>query len=78
MIAFKSISQLEKTAESCLLSVCDTTSKLKICIICKYSVTKTYTLPFIESDSLMVKINLFEIEFLQIHVEYMADIIERA
>lgn len=53
MIAFKSISQLEKTAESCLLSVCDTTSKLKICIICKYSVTKTYTLPFIESDSLM-------------------------
>ena len=54
MIAFKSISQLEKTVESCLITACSEDCKLRIELKCKYNVTKTYTLPFIESDSLMV------------------------
>jgi len=53
MIAFKSIGQLEKTAESCLIAVCHQLNNLKIRIICKYNVTKTYTIPFIESESLL-------------------------
>ena len=54
MIAFKSITQLEKTAESCVITVCNQTCKLKVRLICKYMVTKTYALPLIESDSIMV------------------------
>ena len=54
MIAFKSIGQLEKTAESCMIAVCHQLNNLKIRIICKYNVTKTYTIPFIESESLLV------------------------
>ena len=52
MIAFKSISQLEKTVESCLITFSSQDCKLKIRLMCRYKITKTYTLPFIESDSL--------------------------
>ena len=58
MVALKSISQLEKTAESCLITVCNKMCKLKIRMNCKYNVTKTYTLPFIESESLMVRVQM--------------------
>ena len=64
MIPFKSISQLEKTVESCLITFSSQDCKLKIRLMCRYKITKTYTLPFIESDSLTVSLHSFMGNFL--------------
>jgi hypothetical protein len=45
---------LDKTVESCTIAISDQESKTKIELRCKFSVVKTYTLPFIECESIKV------------------------
>jgi hypothetical protein len=49
---FKSISQLEKTVETAEITLVPLESKLKVRLNCKFSVSKTYTLPFLECEPL--------------------------
>ena len=56
ILAFKSVPQLEKNVETCAVTVCDSEYKVKIQFNCRFKVTKTYTLPFIETESLKVKL----------------------
>lgn len=52
LMAFRSINVLDKTVESCLLRILANDAKLKVELRCRHSITKTYTLPFIECESL--------------------------
>ena len=59
LMVFRSVHVLEKTVESCLMRVSLKEAKTKIELRCKHSVIKTYTLPFIESESLKVMHSIF-------------------
>lgn len=52
LMVFNRLNVLEKTVEFCHINVLPNISKVKIQLICKYSVTKLYTFPFIESERL--------------------------
>jgi len=52
LMVFNRLNVLEKTVELCHINVLPSESKVKIQLICKYSVTKLYTFPFIESERL--------------------------
>ena len=49
---FKSISHLEKTVESAELTLAPLESKLRARMNCRFSVSKTYSLPFLECEPL--------------------------
>lgn len=51
-MVFKSVNVLEKTVESCTLEVLPLESKIRVLLTCKYSVTRLYTFPFLESETL--------------------------
>jgi hypothetical protein len=57
LMAFRSMGSLDKTVESCTISISDKLSKTKIELQCRNSVVKTYTLPFIECESIKVNLN---------------------
>ncbi len=52
--AFKSVSQLEKAVESASIDIEAKEAKVKIKFRCKHSIVKTYTLNFLESESIKV------------------------
>ncbi len=47
---FKVISQLEKTVETAEIALLPIESRLRVRMECKYSVSKTYSLPFLDCD----------------------------
>ena len=49
---FKSISHLEKTVDSAELTLAPLESKLRARMNCRFSVSKTYSLPFLECEPL--------------------------
>lgn len=69
LVAFKSLNQLDKTVEDCHITACDKACQVTIRFQCRYRVTKTYTLPFIESESLKVRdSSLQKYSYLSIYV----------
>merc|ERR1739844_67010 len=52
LMGFNRLNVLEKTVLQMHIHVLPNESKVKIQLICKYSVTKLYTFPFIESERL--------------------------
>ena len=54
LMAFRSPNTLDKTVESCSISISDKNSKTKIEMRCRFDVVKIYTLPFIECESIKV------------------------
>ena len=54
---FKSISHLDKTVESAELTLAPLEGKLKARMNCRFSVSKTYSLPFLECEPLKVGMN---------------------
>ena len=55
-MAFKSISALEKSVESACIEILPDIAKVRIELSCRFAVVKTYTLPFLESESVKVRI----------------------
>ena len=55
-MAFRSPNTLDKTVESCSLSISDKDSKTKIEMKCRFDVFKIYTVPFIECESIKVSL----------------------
>jgi hypothetical protein len=60
-MVFRSLNVLEKTVESCIIHVLPGESKVRITLLCKFSVTKLYTLPFIEADTLQAEYNASDV-----------------
>jgi hypothetical protein len=54
LMAFRSINALDKTVESCTITISAKDSKTRIELKCRYNVTKIYSLPFIECESIKV------------------------
>lgn len=53
-MAFRSIGNMDKTVESCTISILASELKTKIELKCRFSAVKTYILPFIECESIKV------------------------
>jgi len=58
MFAFKSVPQLEKNVETCHFDISDADCKVTIELRCRFKVTKTFVLPFIEAESLKANYDL--------------------
>lgn len=73
--AFRSVSSLEKTAESIKIEILPRDYKVFVEVRCKYSVIKSYTLNFLECESLKVINQLrptdFEIMFGRKRIRFM-------
>ncbi len=51
-MAFRSIALLEKTVDICNIEIWPVKQKMKIELLCKYSISKVFLIPFIETEGL--------------------------
>ena len=52
IVPFKAVPQLEKHVETCTFTVLEKDFKVRIQHQCRFLITKTYILPFIDTDTL--------------------------
>lgn len=58
---FKSINQVDRMVEAACIQIVPSESQVKIELRCKFNVTKSYVIPFLEADTVkvIVKPNIF-------------------
>ena len=58
LMAFKSVNLLDKNVETCSIRISDRDYRVRIHFKCRFKVTKSYTIPFIETESLKANYDL--------------------